>query len=554
MHRRHAALRLLTVLLGICLPAAAAPTQAPRPALTVFVSVDQLAKWVFEDAFPHFVPRRGFRRLVDFGVYFDHCAYRHGCTETGPGHATIGTGATAAVHGIVANQWLDPATGKGVYCATSPDASPVGGGAAGRGPGTLLVPTLGDALKEQVPGSQVVSISLKDRAAILMGGARSDIALWFDPASGRFVTSTAYARMRPAWLDRFEGAFPMERFFGQEWDAIGEPAAYAGLVDDRPFEGADPNGCRTLPERIDGGLAAPGPRYYGQVYTSPFGNTALVDLARAAIAAYHLGADDVPDLLCVGFSSTDAIGHRNGPLSVEVRDTLLRLDQQLEDLLRTLDAHVGHGRYAVFLTADHGVGPAPESDAAREHHGGRAPRYALRVRSAAERALRGAYGAPPDGHERWVRGLAGPWLYLDRAALDARHIDRAEAAAEAAAALGEIDSVHAAIPTIGDAEGADPELAAILADTAHEGRSGDVWVVIEPYWLGYPTPTASHGSPWPYDREVPLLAYGPGLRKGARVSTPVTPGTAVVLAAALWGIEPPSGARDPLPSAALRTP
>src|SRR5690606_23607475 len=117
-----------------------------------------------------------------------------------------------------------------------------------------------------------------------------------------------------------------------------------------------------------------------------FGNQLIVDLARAAIAAERLGTDESPDLLCVSFSSTDAVGHRNGPRSVEARDTLLRLDAQLDELLRTLDARVGHGRYAVLLSADHGVAPAPEERVAKGLPGGRAARQGLRVRSAAEQA------------------------------------------------------------------------------------------------------------------------------------------------------------------------
>jgi predicted AlkP superfamily pyrophosphatase or phosphodiesterase len=539
--------------LGLAL-ASGSPAQAPAepPALVVLVSVDQLAAWVFDELRPHLPAGGGFRRLLDHGVDFEACAFAHGCTETGPGHATIGTGAPAAVHGIVGNQWFDPASGRIVYCASSPGAAPVGGGPADRGPGTLGVPTFGQALKAADPQSRVVGLSLKDRSAILMAGHGADAALWFDAESGRFVTSTAFAATRPAWLERFEAVRPIARFFGANWDRQGPPGAYAGLVDDRPFEGRDPRGRRTLPQRIDGGLAAPGPAFHEHLACSPFGNRALLELAQAAIDAYQLGADAVPDLLAVGFSSTDLIGHRYGPGSVEVRDTLLRLDADLAALLRTLDARVGRGRYAVLLTSDHGVGPAPEARLASGLPSGRAVRHATIARSAAEKALRDAYGAPPADLERWVTAISGPWLHLDRAALDARGIDPAEAAARAAAALVGMPSVRSAVATAAPERIEDPELRALLAATFAAGRGGEVWIVVEPHWLTDPTPTASHGTPWAYDREVPLLGYGHRLRSGVRIGTPISPGTAVVLAAALCGIAPPPGARDPLPRDALR--
>lgn len=534
------------VLLGTSLPAQVPST---RPALVVVVSVDQLATWVFDEVRPLLPATGGFHRLLAHGVRFTECAYQHGCTETGPGHATIGTGATAAMHGIVGNHWID-ADGKNVYCATSPGARAVGGGDDGFGPGRLCVPTFGDALKAQVPGSRVVSISMKDRSAILMGGATADLALWFDHRSGRFVTSTAFTSTLPAWLERFEETYGAHRYFGCRWDRCGPPDAYAGLVDDRPFEGPDPNGRRTLPERIDGGLAAPGAAFHSHLYTSPFGNQIVVDLARTVLVEEDLGADDVPDLLCVGFSSTDAVGHRNGPDSVEARDTLLRVDTQLDELLRALDAHVGRGRYAVLLSADHGVAPVPEERVAAGLPGGRASRQGMMVRNAAEKAMRDAFGAPPEGHRRFVRGSSGGFLHLDQGALTAAGVDRTKAAAAVAASLTGISGLRRALP-ITDLESVPEELRAIHGATMHDGRVGDVWLIDEPFWLGSPRPAASHGTVWEYDREVPLLAYGAGLRKGIELATPVTPGTIAVIAAALCGIEPPSGATDPLPRVAL---
>ncbi|HLQ36242.1 MAG TPA: alkaline phosphatase family protein, partial [Planctomycetota bacterium] len=150
-------------------PPAPAATGIEPPRLVVLCAVDQLATWVLDAALPHCGPD-GFQRLIRDGVQFPHCAYLHGCTETGPGHATLGTGAPASVHGIVKNQWWDPGTRHFVYCADDKSAEaledlPEG---KGKGPGLLLVPTLGDLMKQQFgAAAKVVSVSWKDRAAIL---------------------------------------------------------------------------------------------------------------------------------------------------------------------------------------------------------------------------------------------------------------------------------------------------------------------------------------------------------------------------------------------------
>jgi predicted AlkP superfamily pyrophosphatase or phosphodiesterase len=546
-------LHLLTTTL-----AAAALAVAPRsqdadgsPRLVVLVSVDQLATWVFEAARPHFAEDGGFARLLDQGVLFTNCAYAHGCTATGPGHATLGTGAPASVHGIVDNQWIDPITGAAVYCATTAGAEAVGGGSANRGPDTLKVPTLGEVLKAQRPGARVVGLSFKDRGAILPAGRGADAALYFDQGVGHFVTTTAYAPAVPAWVARFEAAYPLTRYFGRTWDRYGAPSAFEGLVDDRPFEGPDPNKSRTLPKTIDGGRKTLRPRFYSHLYASPFANEVLVDLARAAVDAYDLGEDDVPDLLTISFSSPDAVGHQYGPESHEVRDTLLRLDRDLEALLRTLDARVGRGRHLVLLSSDHGVGPCPEGRVAAGLAGGRDGNLSVKIRAAAEKTMRDAYGEPAE--KSWVRGTAGTWLYLDRSNIEKAGIDRAEASQRVAKALEGLSTLHAAIPTTGPLPAdLDPALADIFRSTYHPDSSGDVYFVYEPYWLGYPTPTASHGTPWAYDREVPLIAFGPGIRNGVVHPAAVTPGMAVSIAAAVLGIEPPLGATEVVPDGVFR--
>jgi len=563
---RPAALALLAVLPPLAAQdhaAAAPPTAAARPRLVVICSVDQLARWVFDAALPHFAADGGFRRLLDGGVAFPNCAYRHACTETGPGHATIGTGVDARVHGIAKNEWWDTQQRATVYCASDPAAAalppfPLG---KGHGPGRLLVPTLGDLLKQHDAASKVVSISHKDRSAILMAGARADAVLWFENGAGTFVTSAIWGKEPPQWLLDFAATRPADRFFGWTWERCGDDAAYAGLDDDRKFEMAhSSSGKRTLPVTIVGGrLDEPAAPFYLEAFLSPIADEVVLEGALAALRASGLGQDDTPDLFCVSFSATDTVGHFFCPDGVEARDTLLRVDRLLARLLQALDERVGSGRYAFVLTADHGVGLPPEVAKSKGLGGGRAMLH-THARNAAEQALRAHFGrggaaagdaaAPP---APFVLYAGEFMLALDRARIVALRPDADPAATFAdacdvvVAALANVNgiaSAYAVAELLAHGPGDDPIRRAIWFSLC-PGRSGDVAFVVAPYWLEAGLP-ASHGTPYAYDREVPLLALGPGLRAGDRPVAAVTPGLCAVLAAHWLGIEAPAQS-DPLP-------
>jgi hypothetical protein len=357
-------------------------------------------------------------------------------------------------------------------------------------------------------------VSWKDRSAILMAGGAADVAAWFEKSTGNLVTNTRWVTATPAWITAFNERRAIDQWFGVEWARSGPDAAYEGLVDDRPYENAHGNGAgaRTLPQPLTGGLEAPGPAYYGQLYASPFGNTIVRHAATAAVRGMGLGKDDVPDLLCVSFSSTDVLGHTFGQDSVEARDALLRLDQDLGAMFSMFDAEVGEGRWTVFLTADHGVGPTPEQARAAGVAAGRGPLYTW-VKSAVQAELTRAYGIVDGGRARGVMVA----YTTDEVREDFDHPDPIRRA---------------------------------LAFAIVDGRAGDVQFVNKPYWLNGTTP-ASHGSPHAYDREVVGFAMGAGLPRGLRFAGPITPGFGAPLFAHLLRIPPPTAARERVPSGLL---
>lgn len=556
------AISSLVVILPSCVAQESASSHKP-PRVVVMCSVDQLASWVFDQSLPHF-GEGGFRRLLREGVQFAECAYLQGCTETGPGHATLGTGAPANVHGIVHNEWYDEVEKKRVYCAGEPVAAlaefPEG---KDRGPARLLVPTLGDLLKQKNPAARLVSVSAKDRSAILMAGGSADSVTWYDYSTGRFVTNTRWCKEAPKWLLDFNQAPAADAYFGWQWTRTGPDKAYADCVDDQPFEAAHlGSGGRTLPATLKGKPEAvlPAKEFYLEVYISPAVNELTLRAAKASCLANQVGEDDVTDLLCLSFSATDTIGHAFGPESVEARDGLLRLDALLAELLLWLDARVGRGNYTFLLSADHGVGHSPEWVKQNGGDGGRGLLHTM-ARGAAENALKEHFAAAKvEG--AFVAQASEFSLVLDRervvaAALAMGKTDAAaafwqacEIAAQAAAKSKGVQQAFVTEKLVQGGATGDPIRRAMFY-AARTDRAGDVLLVLKPNWLEG-TYAASHGSPYDYDRRVPLLAMGPGLARGTVSQAKVSPGLMTVIAAKALVVPTLKVATDTIPAEALQ--
>jgi hypothetical protein len=536
-------------------------TPATPPRLVVLCAVDQLASWVFEQGKPWFADDGGFRRLLREGVQFQKCEYEHACTETGPGHATIGTGVAANVHGIVRNKWWVPAQRLAIYCVDEPMA-PLADLLEGRdrGPGLMLAPTLVTAVEQGVPGTITASISWKDRSAILMAGPAANAVVWFEATTGRFVTNSAWAKATPAWLTELNRQRLADEFHGQQWQRTGPEAAYDGLVDDRPYELPHGNGSgkRTLPQVVNGASTKPCAEFYAQLYGSPFGNTVVRQAAEAMVRGMQLGADATTDVLCVSFSSTDVVGHVFGPESVEARDTLLRLDRELATFLQFLDAQVGKGQWAMFVTADHGVGTTPEWARAQGLDAGRGPIQTM-AGALAEKVMIDRHGPSPSG-SRYLTHVGEYSIYFDDARLEAVRGTRSladvrlEAARLVAAALPKVRGITSAFATADllAPDGAPDALRQCLVKGLSSGRAGDVQLVVQANWLDGTTP-ASHGTPHAYDREVTGLAIGGGAPAGAVESATITPGFGAVWFRELLGLPRPAGAVDVVPASFQKT-
>lgn len=499
-----------------------------RPKLVLVVIIDQFRFDYLMRFRPQFA-ERGFNLLLNGGASFVDCRYDYASTVTGSGHASLLTGAYANIHGIIGNDWYDRSLHRQVNCVGDPDAKVVGAGnteerGAGASPRNLIGSTLGDELRAADNfQSKVISISLKDRGAILPGGHTANAAYWYDGRTGHFVTSTYYMPSLPSWAAQFNDQVPAKAYCGKSWQALpGTPGA-AGL---------------TLKEALPANEPCPGPKFLSWVQRTPFMNEIELNFAREAIKDEHLGQGSATDLLAVSLSINDYIGHEFGPYSPQVSDTTLRTDRYLADFFADLDRVVGLDNIWIALSADHGVAPNPRF--IREHNLGMGSRSDAAILPAVEHALSKAFG-----EDHWTESAHGFYIYLNLATLEKHHVDRSKAEAAAAEAALTVPGIEAAFTRTQFLTGSLPDspLARKAAHSFNPQRSGDVFLVVDPYAVRSDSDiSTSHGSPWSYDAQVPLILWGSAFKPG-RYTTPCQPiDFAATLAVAL-GLTQPSGSQ-----------
>lgn len=517
--------------------AEAAPSPA-APRLVVLVVIDQLASWMFErDAA---LTRAGVRRLIDRGTVFPRARYPYASTYTATGHAALGTGAPPSESGILANEWYRRDRGRVVSAIADP-ASPVfrvtgTPGDAGLSGAQLRVEGVADVLRRE-KGGKSIAIALKARGAILALGRRPDYAIWYDADQPAMTTSAYYAAELPGWLREVARTHPVARLAEASWTPSDPDllARATGVPDTCPGEGGPYGLGSAFPHR-----PAASRKPARAVRATPAGNRLTLATAVAAIDGHQLGADDVPDVLAVSFSSHDYAGHAWGQESWERLDLFLDTDRAIGALLDHLDARVGAGRYAVILTSDHGATRLVEHSL---HHGKPARRVMTsEVRAAARAAAEAALGSGS-----WVANVSTANIYMSAAFAALPDRDRARA-------LDAIVVAVAGVPEVAYAARADQlqggcaersGLAAQACWSLRGADSGDVFFAAGPDSVcttdEYTTGT-SHGSPNPDDTDVPIVLYVPG--KAPRTATEAaSPLQVAPTISELLGVSAPSHAR-----------
>ncbi|MGH9314279.1 MAG: alkaline phosphatase family protein, partial [Vicinamibacterales bacterium] len=388
----------------------------------------------------------------------------------------------------------------------------------------LEAPTLAETLAER--GGRVVSIAGKPRSAIMMVGKRGDLVTWYDE-SGVWATSTAYAPAMPAVAAGFIAKHPVEALRGASWTKLLSPLRYKG-TDEGSYERPANGWTKTFPHALDAEVAGPGSRYYRQWERTPFADRYTVDLAIHAVDTLGLGRRAGTDFLGLSFSVLDRIGHAFGPDSHEVQDVLARLDRTIGRLLAHLDARVGRGRYALALSADHGLAPIPEQSKSEGLDAGR-----IAPREIAERVNEAL--VPLLGAGTHVAMMNYTDLFFARGVPEklAANPGAMRAAIETLAAQPGVLRVFRKATLVGAAAHPDPVVRA-AALSHHPVNSGDLIMIPKPYWIAS-SDTTTHGTMQPYDQRVPVILYGAGVKAGIYKSA-ATPADIVPTLARLAGV------------------
>jgi len=484
------------------------------PRLIVYLVVDQLRGDLLTRYYPVFTG--GLKRLMDEGLSFTHALHNHAATETSPGHAALSTGVFPARAGIPANAWRDGAGrgGEPVYNVLDPDQALVGvSGLPGSSPKVLRRKGLADWVLAANSEARVISVSAKDRAAVLMAGKTQGEVFWFNATAGRFVTSTYYRSRNPSWLNEFNATLARQALADSLWEStIPAGAEEMSSPDTASFEG---DGIHTFfphlyaQERIDPGMDD----FFLWFETTPMLDPATLALARTVMLETGAGSrDGRTDFLSVSLSQTDRVGHAFGPLSREQMDNLLRLDRALEAFLEFLDDHVGEGSYVVGLTADHGVMTAPEREEA----------VGTRLGAEDRAFLESSLGDGVREAQRARAESVAPFI-----------VESLEVVSFVGPAYTH-ETLAAGLP--GDS------LASLFRHSFVPDRPGGLLSPygVEMWWsentLAWTFPRGStHGSPFYYDRWVPLILMGPGIRAGEE-GRPVMPLSLAPTLADLAGI------------------
>lgn len=495
---------LLATMLAVA-PAAQTPAAPAKPKLVVLISVDQM-RGDYVDRYRH-QWTKGLHRLVSEGAWFRQADYPYYNNVTCAGHASMSTGTVPAIHGMVLNQWWERNNSRQIGCTEDDDAKLVSYGAPLRSIGNsaryLVSTTLADEMRLQgSPAPRVVSISLKARSAIMLGGHKPDAVIWLDETDGEWTTSTAFATAPAPFFAEYIAKHPLKAEIGRRWDRslpIGQYVYDYSTADRRKIALV----TKEFPHIVKGTGTEVGGAFTDAWESSPYSDEYLNALALAAIDGLQLGRGRATDFLAISFSALDKVGHDFGPDSHETQDTLVHLDAQLGLLLDKLDREVGKGNYVIGLTADHGVAPVPERVKAQGFDAGRIDTAA--VGKAIDAVLTRELG--PGAYR--TRVIYNDIYFNDGVYL---RLQQNPAAMEAVLdAVRKIDGVWR-VYRKEQLSAVDP-LTRPSALGHYEGRSGEMMFLGRAYWITS-TSTTTHGTGHRYDTHVPVLLYGAGVKKG----------------------------------------
>lgn len=447
----------------------------------------------------------GFKRLVDGGTICKNAHHDYLISESGEGFATIATGAYPDVHGIVSDFWYDRLRDKITNCVADDKVSTIGG-AFEQGkysPKSLLTSTLSD--QARIAGQfkpKVFSISMDPKAAVLSGGYSANAAYWFDTEKGGWISSSYYLDSLPSWVSDFNSKSFSELYLQRLWEPLLPIISYTeSLADDNKYETGF-SGNKIFPYDLNKmSMVKKNQRSFELLKSTPFGNSLTKDFAIATIVNEQLGKDNYTDWLQIGFPVTAYIGARFSSNSIEIEDTYLRLDKDIEHFLNFIDEQVGMKNVLIYLTADNAISEDPAFLADQG-----LPVGYFNYNSAM--SLLGTYLNLIYGKGDWVKFYYAQQIYLNRDLIENSKISLEDFQNVVASFMIQFEGVANTLTatnlmTNNYTRGFFEK----IQNSYNQKRSGDVLIHLSPGWTEKGT-DKQYASSFRYDSHVPLIWYG----------------------------------------------
>jgi predicted AlkP superfamily pyrophosphatase or phosphodiesterase len=478
---------------------------SPSPKLVVYIGIDQFPYHILERLNPHFTG--GFRWLLDHGHLYSNMHHDHAYTVTGTGYFALGSGMHPGTGGILGNSWYDRIRGKKVNCVEDPKAKPLGYPGRERSYRLVNATALGDWMKDANPDSKVYSIGGKDRAAIFLGGKNPNLALWYN-GKGQFMTTTYYTNRNPNWLRSFNRRLNLDSYRDSVWTRELDASVYLDIARPDHFEGemdtyASEPFSPVFPIGFDDGISKK--EVYAWMPARPWFGRMTLNLAQTIVDNENLGQDSVVDLLAIGLTSPDYMGHDYGPYSQEIADVFFKLDQYLADFLSSLDSSVGLDNILFIMSSDHGAATIPEYASLSGIETGRIKRSVITTAfENARQEIRNQYGPFEFFH------IYGQTVYFFQDKMDNLGIDRSSIVSIFRQAFKDIKGIRGVVDlrTL-ESSGLSESEERMFQNMIHPELSPDLMILEKEHYLLWKEIGTTHGTPYAYDTHVPLIFSSP---------------------------------------------
>lgn len=386
---------LLLLLIGISHILYSQSTPIP-PKVIIGISIDGL-NHNYLTFFKNELSAKGFKRLMQESTCLENVDYGYQSAGMAADIATLYTGSLPYVHGIAGNTLFNRNAAKSSSICLDATAHSFGLSPA-YSAHRLQASTLTDQLDEASMGkSNIVSIAIDPTAATLQAG-HTGLALWMDPETGRWNTSSYYQTALPSWAGK-----TADDYLANRWEPLGIPALYHAI-----------STSKTKTFAYDLAQFCYGKNKYKQFATTPYANSMVADLAMQAIQNYGIGKDIWPDMLLLQFSLQPLYTQTSAPMSIELEDAYLRLDKELGAFLDFLDKHFGKDQVLVYLTGT-------RQTAYKQPNNPRIPSKSFCTYR--YMALLNAYLMAHYGKHNWVLGAEDGNIYLNRKLIEEQNKD-----------------------------------------------------------------------------------------------------------------------------------